>query len=119
MDEALGWYEWDKNIKVILVDISDEEAVKRIALRKICPNCGTIISNAEQMDGEIENCPNCGNKLEKRQDDIKEGALKRLAWFKSEVGPVIDYYKEQNRLIAVNGEQSVEKVFEDIVKAIG
>lgn len=119
MDEALGWYEWNKNIKVILLDISDEEAVKRIELRKICPKCRAIISNAEELDGEIETCTNCGHKLEKRPEDVKEGVLKRLEWFQTEVGPVIEYYKEQNRLITINGEQSVAEVFEDIVKVIG
>lgn len=119
IDEALDWYEWAQNVKVILLDISDAEAVKRIELRKVCPKCKAIISNAEELDGEIEVCPNCGNKLEKRPEDVKEGVLKRLEWFQTEVQPVLDYYKKQNRLIVINGEQSVEKVFEDIVKAIG
>lgn len=118
IDEALGWYEWDKNIKVILIDISDDEALKRIELRKVCLNCKAIISNAEELNGNIEFCPNCGNKLEKRPDDLQEGVLKRLNWYKAEVEPVIEYYKKDNRLITINGEQSIEKVFEDIVRAI-
>jgi len=72
IDEALGWYEWDKNIKVILIDISDDEALKRIELRKVCLNCKAIISNAEELNGNIEFCPNCGNKLEKDQTIFKK-----------------------------------------------
>lgn len=119
MDEALGWYEWDKNVKVILLDITDDEAVTRISMRKICTNCGAIVSNVEQVNDDLAKCSNCGHQLEKRPDDIKEGVLKRLAWFQTEVGPVIDYYQEQGRLIKINGQQSIEKVFEDIVKILG
>jgi adenylate kinase len=43
MDDALGWFEWDKRVKIILIDISDEEAINRIAKRKICPRCGNIV----------------------------------------------------------------------------
>ncbi|MFA5368411.1 MAG: nucleoside monophosphate kinase [Candidatus Paceibacterota bacterium] len=91
MDEALEWYEWNENVKVILIDISDEEVVKRIASRA---------------------------GLEDRPEDSPEGIKKRLAWFEAEVVPVINYYKENNRLITINGEQSIEKVFNDIENSI-
>jgi len=67
----------------------------------------------------MEKCPKCGSKeLFKRLDDEIEGVEKRLAWFKEEVGPVIDYYKEQGDLLVINGEQSIEKVFEDVLQAL-
>jgi len=91
MDEAIEWYEWNENVKVILIDISDEEVVKRIASRA---------------------------GLEDRPEDSPEGIKKRLAWFEAEVVPVINYYKENNRLITINGEQSIEKVFNDIENSI-
>ncbi|MFA5087226.1 MAG: nucleoside monophosphate kinase [Candidatus Paceibacterota bacterium] len=119
MDDALAWYEWEKNIKVILIDIADEDVIKRIACRRVCGNgaCDFIPNSAEAL--ELSECPSCGTKLENRPEDSPEGVQKRLAWFKEEVEPVINYYKEQDRLIVINGNQAVEKVFEDIVKAIG
>jgi len=118
LDEALEWYEWEKNTKMILLDISDEEVMRRVALRKICSNsvCG-FIPSAEQAK-ELEKCPACGANLIIRPEDSPENTEKRLAWFREEVEPVINYYKEKNELLIINGEQSVEKVFEDIVKAI-
>ena len=114
LDEALDWYEWNKNIKVMLIDISNEEAIERISKRRYCVDCKEIhIDN-----GEVEKCNKCGGELMQRPDDQVEGVKKRLEWFKEEVEPVINYYKETNRLITINGEQEIEKVFEDILKQI-
>lgn len=117
MEEALEWYEWNKNIKVILLDISDEEVVKRIALRKICPHCGNIIIDAPDGIEELV-CSQCGSKLERRPEDTEAGVRKRLEWFQKEVQPVINYYEEAGCLIRINGEQSIENVFQDIIKSI-
>jgi len=117
MDEALGWFEWDKKIKIILIDVSEEEAIARITRRKICPKCGNIIMfSKDSLDIDI--CPKCGETLIKRPDDTIEGTKKRLQWFEEEVGQVIKYYEEEGRLIKINGEQSVEDVYNDIVKSI-
>lgn len=94
LDEALEWYEWNNSVKVILIDISDEEVEKRMLLR------------ANEAGAE------------KRPEDSAEGIKKRLAWFKEEVDPVIEYYREKGKLLVINGEQIIEKVFEDILKAI-
>lgn len=117
LEEALEWYEWDKRVKVILIDISEEEAIARITRRKICPGCSHIVMFSKD-DTDIENCPQCGAKLIKRPEDTVEGIKKRLAWFEEEVGQTIKYYEENNMLIRINGEQSVEDVYSDIIKAI-
>ncbi|MDD3032420.1 MAG: nucleoside monophosphate kinase [Candidatus Pacebacteria bacterium] len=92
LDEAVSWYDWDNDLKVILIDISDEEAVKRIAERA---------------------------KIEGREDDEVEALKKRLGWFKDEVVPVLDYYEEKGKLVKINGEQSVEEVYSEIIQKLG
>jgi adenylate kinase len=114
LDEALDWYEWDKNMKVILIDISDEESIERIGKRRYCAQCKEIYI----YDGKMDKCAKCGGELIKRLDDDISCIKNRLAWFKEEVEPVINYYKESNRLIIINGKQEIEKVFEDILKTI-
>lgn len=117
MDDALGWFEWDKRVKIILVDISDEEAIKRTISRKTCSKCGNIILySKENVDMKI--CPKCGGELMVRPDDTVEGVKNRLKWFEEQVGETIRHYESENRLIKINGEQSVEAVFEDIMKEI-
>ncbi|TSC80819.1 MAG: adenylate kinase [Parcubacteria group bacterium Gr01-1014_29] len=53
-----------------------------------------------------------------RVDDNEPAIAGRIAYFKEKVLPATLYYQEQNRLIEINGEQSVEKVHKDIVKAL-
>jgi len=117
MEEALEWFEWDKNLKILLIDISDEEAIARITRRKICSSCGNIILFSKD-NPDISICPKCGGELVKRPEDSLEGTKKRLEWFKTEVGPVVDFYKSNNRMTVINGEQSVSAVFNDIMKEI-
>lgn len=117
LEDALNWYEWDKRVKVVLIDISEEESIARITRRKTCPKCNNIIMFSKE-DPDIENCPKCGSVLVKRPDDTLEGTKKRLAWFEEEVGQTIKYYEDNNKLIRINGEQSVEDVYSDIIKAI-
>lgn len=56
----------------------------------------------------------------KRGDDTAEDIEKRLAWFNSDVVPAINFFKdnENYRFIDVVGEQTVEEVHADIMKAI-
>ena len=116
MEDALKWFEWDKNIKVMVIDISDEEAIKRIGKRKICSKCGNIVvvPTGEEMDI----CAKCGGDLMVRPEDTVEGTKKRLEWFREEVGETVKFYEDQGMLIKINGEQSVEAVFNDIMKEI-
>jgi adenylate kinase len=117
LDEALEWYEWDKNVKVILINITEEEAFARLTKRRICKNCEKLIPYI----GEFKNlkvCDACGGELVNRPDDKKEAIRGRLDEFTKEVVPVIEYYKNKGLLINISGDQSIEEVHEDIVKAI-
>ncbi len=118
LDETFEWFEWGGNIKILLIDISDEEAINRITKRKICSKCGNILIYTNESPDE-DKCSKCGGELIKRPDDTVEKTEKRLGWFKTEVEPVINYYKEKGWLITINGEQTIEDVFKDVLKAIG
>lgn len=55
-----------------------------------------------------------------RHDDTEEGIDRRLAWYKTEVVPAIEYLKKQPqyRFHDINGEQTPEEVHTDIIKAL-
>lgn len=116
-DEALEWYEWQRNVKVILIDISNKEAIRRLTKRRICKKCGKIIPYLGQFR-EMKNCPKCKGQLIQRADDRLEGVKSRLRWFKTDVQPVINYYRKTTRLIKINGEQTIENVFKDILRSL-
>lgn len=53
-----------------------------------------------------------------REDDNENAIDGRMNYFEERVVPLIDYYKSNNKLIIINGEQSVEMIHKDILKAI-
>lgn len=117
IEEALKFFEWDKNVKAFLIDITDKEATRRILGRRVCEDCKKNIIFKGKFS-EDERCPDCGGKLIFRTDDSPESVKKRLGWFRTHVHPIINYYEKNGQLIKINGEQSVEDVFEDIKKVL-
>ena len=117
IDEVLEWYEWDKNVKVVLVDISNREAVWRLTKRRICKECKEIVPFVGDFR-KVKKCPRCNGRLVQRGDDTVASVNNRLKWFKKEVQPIINYYRKEGRLVKVNGEQSIEDVHKDILKSI-
>jgi adenylate kinase len=106
-----------ENFFPILLDISREEAFARLTKRRICKKCGKLIPWVGEFK-KLEKCNDCGGELVQRQDDNPEAINRRLDFFDSEVKEVVDYYKKDSRLITINGNQPIEKVFEDILKAL-
>ena len=79
-----------ENIKVIYIKISEEEAIRR-------------------------------NLLRGRHDDTKESIAKRIEEYKNNVVPSMEYFRNKTgyEIFTVNGEQSREDVYKDIIKALG
>ena len=53
-------------------------------------------------------------KLEKRDDDHEEVAIKRYETYENNIKPVIDFYKQSNLLKVVNGEASITEISSEI-----
>ena len=115
IDEAFDWYEW--NPKILLIDISNKEAIWRLTKRRICKKCKNVLPFVGEFR-KMRKCPECGGQLITRSDDTSSSVKKRLAWFKKDVQPIINYYRKSGRLIKINGEQPINDVFKDVLKAI-
>ncbi len=102
--------------QVIFVNISKEESLKRIGKRFSCEKCKEAV--ALTGNGKKLVCSKCGGKLVQRSDDTKEGVEKRLSIFEAETMPVIEYFKKERLVSKINGEQSKEKVFEELLKKL-
>lgn len=117
LEESLAWYDWNKNFKAILVDISRQEAFDRLTKRRQCAKCGQLIPYV----GEYKNlvvCDKCGGELVMRQDDKPEAINQRLDLFDQEVMPVVEHFEKKGLLVKINGEQPIDKVFEEILSKI-
>lgn len=87
--EAMMKFYGRSNVKIIYITLSENEAMKR-------------------------------NLLRGRHDDTEEGLKKRFAEYKNNVVPAMKYLEDKPgfRIFEINGEQSVEDVHKDIIKAL-
>ena len=78
--------------KAVLLTVSDEEIIKRIKGR------------AEQ---------------EGRADDTEDVARNRLEVYRKQTEPIVDFYRQESILTEVRGEDTMENVFQAIIKTLG
>jgi len=117
LDNALQWYEWHKDIRVILIDISAKTAFDRLTKRRQCKQCKELIPWVGKFK-KTKECHKCGGKLVYRSDDKPQAIRERLNQFRKYTIPQINYFKKRRKFIRINGEQPIEDVFKDILKAI-
>lgn len=103
----------------IQIKISDNVAVKRLAGRLVCRGCRTIL----HRDGMVSSsgarpCPLCGGKLAPRPKDEEETVRRRLAAYHFMTEPLSGYYRQRGVLLAVNGEQTVAELFEELTRKL-
>ena len=60
--------------------------------------------------GDVNECPICRGKLITRKDDDPKIVEERLLVYHDQTEPLIEYYKKQDKLLTVDGEQKIEKV---------
>lgn len=77
-------------IKIIYIEVGKDESIKR-------------------------------NLLRGRKDDTEEGLAKRFNEYLNKVIPAMNYFKDKEgyEIYTINGEQTIENVHKDIIKALG
>ena len=101
---------------VVHIAAPDEEIVKRLSSRRICQSCALTQSVSDA--GNSEDCPYCGGRLVRREDDDPETVRKRLATYAGLAGPLIEFYGQRPGYVEVNGLQLPDKVTADLYAAI-
>ena len=115
--EALDSFMKEQGISIDeVLDVNDDASIliRPIVRRLICKTCGAtyhIDFNKPKKEGI---CDNCGTPLIQRADDTIETAGSRLEVYDKQTAPLLAYYEKQNLLKTVNGDQELNKVFEDI-----
>lgn len=100
---------------VINIAVPDEELIKRTSGRQICRSCGATYHVTFKPAKVANVCDKCGGELYQRDDDKPETVKKRLSVYAAQTKPLIDYYKNTNLYIEVDGQQDMNDVFADIV----
>ena len=121
-------YQYDKILdklgyeigNVILINIDKKTLEKRITGRRLCEKCNAIYNiNDENSSPKQESiCDECGGKLYQRSDDNLEAFETRYETYLSKTEPIIKHYKDMGVLKEVDGNDTVENIFQSIDKII-
>jgi adenylate kinase len=91
---------------VVYVEVPQEEAVRRLGGRRVCPTCGAVGEAAQGV------CARCGAAdLGARADDAPETVAARYDVFRRETAPLLEYYRAAGLLRPIDGTGSREEVY--------
>ncbi|MBI4117619.1 MAG: nucleoside monophosphate kinase [Parcubacteria group bacterium] len=102
-----------KHIIPVYIRVDLEMAKQRLLQRGICSKCKMVF-----MSRSMTLCPHCGGEITKRKDDTPLAIANRLQWFIDHIMPAIEFYRTKEKFMEVDGNQSVERVHEDIVRFV-
>jgi len=102
---------------VIDLEVPAEVVLKRLAARRVCSSCGTNYS-VEVPPMENWTCDVCGGEVVQRADDTEAAIRRRLEIYESATEPLIEWYKERERLEVVDGEGPPDEVTTRLIDTV-
>ncbi len=116
MEQAKELDKFAKVDNVFNIEISDDEAKRRLKGRWNCKKCNIAYNYVTAPRPKVEGiCDVCGGLLTQRTDDIDDDAInERLDIYHEETIPIVKFFNT----VRINGQQGIEKVTEDIMKAV-
>jgi adenylate kinase len=96
--------------QVLDIEVSEDLLLKRLTGRLTCSVCGEIYNiyfNPPKVEGV---CDKDGGKLLHRADDNEATIRQRLEAYHKSTSPLIEYYRSQGVLLAVDGNKEPEAI---------
>ncbi|MCH4177545.1 MAG: adenylate kinase [Streptococcaceae bacterium] len=100
---------------VINIDVNPEILVERLSGRFICKDCGATyhkVFNPPRVEGTCDRCG--GHNFFQREDDKPETVKNRLEINIKQSAPILEYYRKQNLVYDINGNQAIDQVFKEV-----
>jgi len=104
---------------VLEIFVPDDKIVARMSGRRTCPKCGAtyhVAYHAPQKDGI---CDSCGSELTIRADDKEDVVRDRLSVYHKQTEPLVEYYKKQNKVKTVVGQEELADTTKLTLEALG
>ncbi len=103
---------------VIDLEVPEEELVRRISGRRVCPKCGASY-HIDTMKPAVEGiCDRCGSEIVQRKDDNADSFKVRLENYYESTKPIADYYKAKGNYHLFDGTVGADNLFENIAKLL-
>ncbi len=117
LDELLG--QMGQEITIVpYIHVDPDVLLKRLSGRWTCKAKGHVfheVFNPPKVQGV---CDFDGSPLYQREDDTVETQRRRIKVYFEQTEPLLAYYRSRGLLVEIDGEQSIEKVYEDLVATI-
>ncbi len=106
-----------QNIDIAVnLDVDAEVIVKRLSGRRFCPDCSGTFHISTLADANV--CPACGGQLIVRADDTEDTIRERLNVYNKTTLPLVEYYTKQGKIATINGNDSVEVVYDRVISLL-
>ncbi len=103
---------------VVKIKVNLDILVNRITGRRVCKECGATFHITFHPPTKSGICDLCNGELFQRSDDNNDTVMNRINVYIKQTAPLIEYYTNQKIIKVINGEQSVNDVFDEIIKEV-
>ena len=103
---------------VPFINVEAGELIERLSGRWTCKAEGHVYHTKYKLPKQKGVCDFDGSLLYQREDDKKETVEQRIRVYFDQTAPLIDFYKEKELLVEVNGALPIEQVTEALMKVV-
>ena len=100
----------------LLIDVGVDALIQRLTGRQTCRSCGQMYNLYTEPSKLFDRCDQCGGELRQRTDDNEETIGNRLRIFEAATTPLLNYFKEQNKLRTIQGVGEINDIAAALTK---
>jgi adenylate kinase len=102
----------------VLIDVDVDALIQRLGGRQTCSSCGQMYNMYTSPSRLYDHCDVCGGELRQRADDNEETIGNRLRIYETQTLPLLDYYREQDKLRTIQGVGEIDDIFAALQKEL-
>ncbi len=102
----------------VLMDVDFDILMKRLTGRRTCSITGKLLNIYLSSQEELDECTNAGGQLVHREDDNEDTIGNRLSVYRENTEPLIDFYRDRQKLVTIDAVGSIDEVYERLTGAL-
>jgi len=102
----------------VLMDVDFDILMKRLTGRRTCSITGKLLNIYFSSQEELDECTNAGGQLVHREDDNEDTIGNRLSVYRENTEPLIDFYRDRQKLVTIDAVGSIDEVYERLTGAL-
>ena len=100
---------------VVNIEVPYDVLLSRVVGRRTCKSCGYIYNTSWNLG--YERCPKCDGEFGMRSDDNEETYKNRYSVYQNETLPILDYFKNEGKVVTVKCEDDPKGSYNNMLKA--